>query len=306
MLTHSRNQDVFKWDSRVKASHSAPIPWGGRYTQKGGGLAAWRETLAAAKRIRSLGVDVGIDPRGDVRSQLLLLLCGCRTRTGFTNYLVNSNLKTRGVLLNRNYGEMEEEHRFEINRKLAAFALRRELPELSMPCFRADRLAAGELGAAKIVVHAFGGWEGKLWAPRRWAELLNGLKQEIPGREVLLCGAPEDEERLAELAALTGQEYRLTSLAELIGALKNARLFLGIDSGQMNLASALGVPVVALFGPGDSTRWRPLSAGSRFPHHKFDCNPCPQKKCVRPNDSCMARLDVDAVRQAVLEVLGDG
>ncbi|MEW6439443.1 MAG: glycosyltransferase family 9 protein [bacterium] len=53
-------------------------------------------------------------------------------------------------------------------------------------------------------------------------------------------------------------------IVELARMLSGARLYIGNDSGVTHLASCLGVPVVALFGPTDPARWGPRGAAVRI------------------------------------------
>ena len=47
-------------------------------------------------------------------------------------------------------------------------------------------------------------------------------------------------------------------LAEVAALARLARCFVGNDSGVSHLAAAAGAPGVAIFGPTDPDRWRPL------------------------------------------------
>jgi heptosyltransferase-1 len=51
-------------------------------------------------------------------------------------------------------------------------------------------------------------------------------------------------------------------VGELVALTRRARLFIGADSGPMHLAAALGIPVVAIFGPTDPARNGPYSTRS--------------------------------------------
>jgi heptosyltransferase II len=66
----------------------------------------------------------------------------------------------------------------------------------------------------------------------------------------------------------------------------------------MHLASALGVPVVAVFGPTDWRETAPFDARARVVRAATECAPCKLREC--PIDQrCMTRVGVEAVAAAV-------
>jgi ADP-heptose:LPS heptosyltransferase len=126
--------------------------------------------------------------------------------------------------------------------------------------------------------------------------LING------GHKAIVIGASSEKEILTGIAgmlepSIEGLSFRTTSLQELVALVSACELFVGLDSGPMNLAVCLGKPVVALFGPGDSTMWYPYKSRESLVHHteKFPCNPCDQSFCRFPKHSCMNEIDVEEV-----------
>jgi heptosyltransferase-2 len=93
-----------------------------------------------------------------------------------------------------------------------------------------------------------------------------------------------------------------TTLPELVGVLSRLGVLLTNDSGPMHLASALGVPVVAVFG---STDWRetaPAQGRARVLREDVHCAPCGLREC--PIDHrCMLRVDAARVAEAAMEML---
>jgi ADP-heptose:LPS heptosyltransferase len=77
---------------------------------------------------------------------------------------------------------------------------------------------------------------------------------------VLLGEAELDRWPPAEVQRLIGQHgaLPLTDLSALHAQLAPAALFLGNDSGPTHLAAQVGLPTLALFGPTDPQRWRPV------------------------------------------------
>jgi heptosyltransferase-2 len=73
--------------------------------------------------------------------------------------------------------------------------------------------------------------------------------------------------------------------------------FISNDSGAMHVAAAVGRPVVAVFGPTDERRTRPLGDAAVISAPVF-CRPCLLREC--PIDHrCMTRVTVDVVYDAV-------
>ena len=80
------------------------------------------------------------------------------------------------------------------------------------------------------------------------------------------------------------------------------RLFLTNDSGAMHIASALGVPTVAVFGATDDSTTGPTGALARVVREPVECSPCLLREC--PIDHrCMTRVMPERVLTAGRELL---
>jgi heptosyltransferase III len=93
------------------------------------------------------------------------------------------------------------------------------------------------------VIHPFSGSPRKNWPLERYRELARKL--DVPVR---WCAGPEEQLEDA---------VRIDTLYELACWLYSSRLYIGNDSGITHLAAAVGVPVVAIFGPTDPAVWAP-------------------------------------------------
>jgi len=65
-----------------------------------------------------------------------------------------------------------------------------------------------------------------------------------------------------------------TALAETAAVIRRSRAFIGPDSGLAHLACALGVPVIAFFGPGQVNKWRPAGEIHKTISVNLACSPC--------------------------------
>jgi heptosyltransferase-2 len=74
------------------------------------------------------------------------------------------------------------------------------------------------------------------------------------------------------------------------------------DSGSMHIASAVGVPTVAVFGATNHIATGPTGAHSRVVREPVECSPCLKREC--PIDHrCMRRVSADRVAAVALELL---
>lgn len=101
----------------------------------------------------------------------------------------------------------------------------------------------------------------KRWPVRHWCELIDRLPS---GVQVVLFGTANDRAITNEIAARCERTVEnlagRTDLAEYCAALKRCTALVTNDTGGMHLANALGVPLVALFGPTNPVRTKPVFA----------------------------------------------
>jgi heptosyltransferase-2 len=140
----------------------------------------------------------------------------------------------------------------------------------------------------------------KCWPPDRFAKLANHLQAQAQA-DMILFGTPAEAAVSSAIAAgmshppidLTGK----TSINELPALLSQCHLFIGNDSGAMHVASAVGLPVVAVFGPTDPFGTSPVTPRCSIVQEKPYCSPCFLRRC--PTDHrCMTRVTPDAVEAA--------
>ncbi len=112
-----------------------------------------------------------------------------------------------------------------------------------------------------LLVHPGSGGYAKRWSRVGFVRLTERWRRR-GGSVVVLLGDAEESERVAwrseGLEVVSG--INLVAVAALLGVVDT---YLGNDSGVSHLAAAVGVRGVALFGPTDTRRWRPLSQGLR-------------------------------------------
>ncbi len=146
----------------------------------------------------------------------------------------------------------------------------------------------------------------KCWPANRYAELARKLVSEY-GVRVLLFGAASEAAVAAEIEQGAGDGainlIGRSSIGDLPALLSRCALFIGNDSGAMHVAAAVGVPVVAVFGPTDPEETRPLAGHLSIVQQKVACSPCFLRHC--PIDHrCMKSVDLQMVLDAARNWLG--
>jgi ADP-heptose:LPS heptosyltransferase len=190
-------------------------------------------------------------------------------------------------------------------------------PHLSIPQDLRARLCgkiAAVRGDAGPVIGLQTGptWPVKHWPQERWDDLAAVLKSRLGatliqfGADVSTAAGPERATRVKGTLDWVGS----LTLEETVAAIGECDLFIGIDSGLLHIAGAVGTPCVGVFGPLDPERiMAPVT-----PHlgvaAKLDCIGCHhrtpklhwQTNC--PYDIlCMRMLDSESVFDACAEVL---
>jgi heptosyltransferase-1 len=95
----------------------------------------------------------------------------------------------------------------------------------------------------------------KTWAEEKYADLASRLELDL-GLFPVISWGPGDEERAARLCARLPSAARIPPLdfRGLAHVMARSRIFVAADTGPVHLADALGVPALALFGPGAQRR----------------------------------------------------
>jgi len=168
------------------------------------------------------------------------------------------------------------------------------------------RAAGASSGRLRIAVGAGASYgSAKCWPPERFAETLNLLALER-GCDVILFGtAGEAAVSNSIIVNLKGSPIDLTgktAISDLPALLSRCDCFIGNDSGAMHVAGAVGLPVVAIFGPTDPDGTAPVTPKCTVVQQKPYCSPCFLRKC--PTDHrCMKAVTPQMVHAAALAAI---
>lgn len=181
-------------------------------------------------------------------------------------------------------------HRVEINWQLAAAAGANTLTDQAwIPAGKPeDELPSGPF----VFASPFAGWASKQWPLENYQMLARLLQSE--GLPLVMNVPPGGGERLAAMPEL---KIHKSGLPGLIDGTRRATAIVGVDSGPMHLAAALGKPGVAIFGPTDPAKNGPF-------HSKLavlrDTRAVTSYKRVAEIDVSMLAISVEQVKDALL------
>lgn len=157
-------------------------------------------------------------------------------------------------------------------------------------------------------------WPTKRWPVERFAAVAQELAQ-AQRAAVVVLGDGEDvplaQELCRRLRVPVLDSTGKLSLMHTAALLQQCRLLLSNDSGLMHMATALRVPVVAIFGPTvQEFGFYPFQACAQVISTDLPCRPCSTKgsvRCPRGHHQCMQQVSVAQVGAAVHTMWrGDG
>ena len=265
---------------------------------------------ALARRLAALHPTRGLDLHGSLRSTALRLLVPCAWR-GY-----NKRKIARGLLISTKidlYGRRVPvaERYFEAARGLDVVPA----PGAAPPEFfldadartRLDRWIADRgLSGAPLAVLAPGAAHAtKRWPIERWVDL--AARMRANGYAPVVVGGAEDRpgvEPLTAQAVIVAGEF---SLQETGALLARARVLVSGDTGVMHMATGVGTPVVALFGPTvQQFGFFPYSPRATVLERRLECRPCSAmggERCPMGHHRCLNDIATEEVVQAVARLV---
>jgi heptosyltransferase-1 len=277
-------------------------------------LKAWRRSLFGLltvqqmakvwNDVRAAHYDVAVDLQGALRSALLAHWSGARVVYGAAQPRESpaSLWYTRHVVTSGT-------HVIEQNLSVAEAVAKRKMavPRVEFP-HDAEHEAriAQELEMRDVrdfaILNPGAGWGAKRWPAERYGEVARRLA--AAGIRPLVNHGPGEEDLFREVLAASGGAALPMhgTITALIALTRRARLFIGGDTGPLHLAAALGVPVVAIFGPTDPARNGPY--GTRSIVLRSAASATSHARRTQPEQGLL-EITSDAVAAAALDLLAE-
>ncbi len=267
-----------------------------------GAIATLQQIATVWSDVRAAHYEVAVDLQGAIRSALLARWSGAGIVYGAAEPRESpaSMLYTRTAVARGS-------HVIEQNVSVAEAVAQRKMkiPHVEFPRdpeaeARIDLRLSEQAITDFAVLNPGAGWGAKRWPAERYGQVAGKLASE--GVRSIVNYGPGEESLAREVEAAGARVARAMkcSITELIALTRRARLFVGGDTGPMHLAAALGVPVVAIFGPTDPARNGPY--GTRSIVLRNSASSTSHARRSQPDDG-MLEITTDTVVAAVRELL---
>jgi heptosyltransferase III len=274
-----------------------------------GSLAAQSRLIA---RLRGRQFDTVIDLTDGDRSAFLSWISGAPVRIGF-----NDEHRWRG----RYYTEVIEpvpgvRHRIDRDlESLKPLSIQAGSKDPQLWLTPEEEKSAGQLldqfgvpqSQPMVILQPGARYWFKAWPPERFAALADRLTREYHC-QALIGGSNQDIDLAHQIRQLATSSPVImaghTTIKQFAAVAKKSALFVGSDSGAMHVATAVGTPVVALFGPSNPREWGPRGGPAETIYKDVDCRSCFHPTCHRGEENCMKLISVEEVMAAAGRMMG--
>lgn len=272
----------------------------------------WRRSVKLSRNLKKKKFDLAVILHPTNRVHLVTFLAGIRRRVGYNRkfgFLLTDKIK--------HTKQQGDKHESEYALDLVRYLGIESDKTLFMPIKAASEEWAEELfkkeGINKsdklLAIHPAASCPSKIWPQERFAEAADKFISKY-GFKVLLVAGTEDIALVDDIIRrmrnpavnLAGK----TSVSQLASILKRSRLFISNDSGPVHIATAVGTPVISIFGRNQKglspKRWGPLGIKDKILHKEVGCIKCLAHNCKK-QFACLKAITVKDVLIATDSIL---
>lgn len=198
------------------------------------------------------------------------------------------------------------ERHLDVLRKIGLFPLEDRSPRLPVSEKSRDEvqslLKRVDVTEQYIVIHPCSRWMFKSMSPQLMGKLIERVNSEFDYQVLVTAGPADIEKEYVRQVALQPNVSFIDlsgclSLLQLAELLRDAKGAISIDTAAQHIAAAVGVPIVAIFGPTDEIDWGVSGKmAAVIASDKYSCRPCNRDGCGGSKVSeCMDAVDIDSV-----------
>jgi heptosyltransferase-2 len=252
----------------------------------------------AAKKLKKREFDTGLLLTNSFISALLFYMAGIPKRWGYKK-------DGRQILLTKpipNKNPRKQIHQVQYYQNIiSGLGLKVSPPKLHLSVTKQQKDLAREFlfslnidPQKKLIILNPGAYYGsaKRWPVSKYGDLAETLQRRF-NLNLLIIGS-QSEAGIADSisACLKKKPINIagkTPLRMLAGVISLSDVIISNDSGPMHLANALGIPVVALFGPTIPAVTRPFHQPYKVIKKEVPCWPCSYRECPYEHQ-CMLKI----------------
>jgi lipopolysaccharide heptosyltransferase II len=266
--------------------------------------------LGLARRLRRENFDIVVDLQNNKRSHILSFLSCAPKRYGYDNgklsFLLNRSIRDTKAPLDPVAHQAKVLGLlgiYNIDKKLELWPSRED--EAWADNFLKSHWVKSDTKLIALNIGSSPRWITKLWPPEYFAEVSNKLAIDF-GVRVVLVGSektnPRIEKFLKNAKCKPINALARTNIPRLASLVKRSSLLLSADSAPIHVATSVGTPFVALFGPTDPKRHLVPTENHAVIKKDFKCSPCYNTHCDR-GYICMLSIKPDEVYKAIVKLL---
>ena len=154
--------------------------------------------------------------------------------------------------------------------------------------------------AGYVVINPGAAWPNKQWPPERFGAVAAAIAREFGWRSLVLWGPGEQEiaHRVVAESGGAAEASPPTTITDLVGIARSARLMISGDTGPLHIAAAVDTPIVALYGPTRPERNGPWGLYDVAISRVQNCS-CVYERTCRKTERCIDDISVAEVMSAV-------
>jgi heptosyltransferase-2 len=304
-LTKSQYQDILKNDPNIfSLIQFDPL-------EKHRGISGF---VKLVKELKSFDFDLVIDLHANLRSFFIRRLLKAKIKIRY-----NKRWLARFLLVHFKFLKVRPRHTvdsyLETLKKIGVNSSEKSSKiflDQESENFLKDFLLEKKIEKDDIVVgiHPGARWETKRWPEEKFAKVCQILNQKTE-LKIILFGDQKDREVIEKISPHTKDQKLFKAinlpLIQFMSLIKKCDCFVTNDSSPMHIASALGVPVVAIFGPTHpKLGFSPMGSENIVLTANVKCSPCSlhgEKKCHKKSRYCMDLIETEMVTEAVERLL---
>ncbi|MBI4707419.1 MAG: lipopolysaccharide heptosyltransferase II [Candidatus Omnitrophica bacterium] len=274
---------------------------------------SWRNSIKFSQKLKKKKFDLALILHPTNRVHLITFFAGIPKRVGYGRKL--GFLLTDKIKHIKQFGERHElDYTLDLVRYLGInpqektlfMPIKLESEQWVDEVFEKSGIKKGE---KLLAIHPAASCPSKIWPVERFAELADKLVEKYEFKVLVVAGAKDASLARSVIKLMKNQAIDLsgkTSVSQLASVLKRCQLFISNDSGPVHIASAVGTPVISIFGRNQKglspQRWGPVGPKDKFLHKEVGCVQCLAHNCKK-EFACLKAITVDSVIAAAETIL---